>query len=139
LKFVLDTNVVLKALIRDSVVRGIILTSNHEFLIPEFLIEEVREHLDVVARKSGLSKKEANSVLGTLMARVSIVKTGRIMSKWDEASAVMEKIDRNDAAFVAAAMSEDCDGIWSDDRDLRRQMKVRVWTTKDVVGLSRRV
>jgi predicted nucleic acid-binding protein len=51
---------------------------------------------------------------------------------------VMEKIDRDDVAFVAAALSEDCDGIWSDERDLARQSKVRVWTTKEIVRLSRR-
>jgi hypothetical protein len=38
LKFVLDTNVVLKALIKDSMVRGILLGSTHEFLIPDRVI-----------------------------------------------------------------------------------------------------
>jgi hypothetical protein len=33
-------------------------------------------------------------------------------------------------------MSVSCDGIWSDDKHLKRQDKVRVWTTKEVVGLS---
>jgi predicted nucleic acid-binding protein len=56
LKFVLDTNIILKALIKDSVVRGIILRSSHEFLIPEYAIEETRRHLGTVAEKSGLSE-----------------------------------------------------------------------------------
>ena len=33
-------------------------------------------------------------------------------------------------------MSVTCDGIWSDDKHLRLQNKVKVWTTKDVAELS---
>jgi predicted nucleic acid-binding protein len=139
LRFVLDTNVILKALIKDSFVRGIILASSHEFFVPEHLIEETRRHLDLVARKSGLSKREIDSVLETtLLARVKVVAADKILSRWEEASSAMEKIDRDDVVFVAAAMGENCDGIWSGDRHLRRQKKVRVWTTKGVAGLSLR-
>lgn len=42
MKVVLDTNVILNALIKDSAVRGIILGSNNEFLVPEYAIEETR-------------------------------------------------------------------------------------------------
>jgi predicted nucleic acid-binding protein len=49
LKLVLDTNVILEALIKDSVVRGIVLRSSHEFLIPEYAIDETRKHLGTVA------------------------------------------------------------------------------------------
>ena len=41
----LDTNVILKALIRDSAVRHIIVGPRHEFLIPEEAIEETRKHM----------------------------------------------------------------------------------------------
>ncbi len=53
MRLVLDTNVILKALIKDSVVRGMLLRSGHELLIPEYAIEETKMHLDVVAAKSG--------------------------------------------------------------------------------------
>jgi predicted nucleic acid-binding protein len=137
LKFVLDTNVILKALIRDSVVRGIILGSNHEFLIPEYAIHETRKHLDVVAKKSGLSVVEINSVIDVLLTNVRVIPADEVLSKWKEAEEIMARVDEDDVPFVAASMSVNCDGIWSDDKHLRRQGKVKVWTTKDVVGLQR--
>lgn len=73
MKFVLDTNVFLKALVKKSVVRGIILGSNHEFLIPSYLIEEVGEHLGEVEKKSGLSKSEIKSVIDALLAKTRVV------------------------------------------------------------------
>jgi len=72
LKFVLDTNVILKALIKDSVVRGILLGSSHEFLIPEYAIDETRKHLDLVAKKSGLSRGEIISVMDALLTNIRV-------------------------------------------------------------------
>ncbi len=135
MKLVLDTNVILKALIKDSVVRGIIAGPKHEFMIPEYAIEETRKHMRLLEEKSGLSAAEIDSVLETLLTNVRTVPAGEIMSKWKEAEAIMAPIDRNDTAFLAAAMSVPCDGIWSDDRHLKRQKKVKVWRTKDVLGL----
>lgn len=136
MKLVLDTNVILKALIKDSAVRGVILSPKHEFLIPDHAIEETRKHLDVVEEKSGLSKKEINSVLDTLLTNIEVIPAAKILSKWKEAEDVMATIDQGDTPFVAAAMSTPCDGIWSDDKDLGRQKKVRVWTTKEVLKLG---
>jgi len=138
LKFVLDTNVILKALIRKSVVRGILLGSSHEFLIPEYAIDETRKHLDLVVRKSGLSKGEIDSVLDTLLTKIKVIPAEEVLSKWREAQEVMERVDENDVPFVAAALRAECDAIWSDDKHLRRQSKVKVWTTRDLSGLGNR-
>jgi predicted nucleic acid-binding protein len=137
LRLVVDTNVILKALIKDSVVRGIIIRSGHNFLLPEYAIEETREHLNEVAAKSGLSRRQIESVLELLLAKVEIVPAEKVASKWKEAEVIMTKIDRDDVPFVAAALGVRCDGIWSDDAHMRRQGKLRVWTTKEVAELSR--
>ena len=137
MRFVLDTNVILKALIKDSVVRGILLRSSHEFLVPEHAIDETRKHLGTVAEKSGLSESEINSVIDALLVSIKVVPAEKVVSKWKEAEHVMAEVDVGDVPFVAAAMSVSCDGIWSDDKHLRRQGKVRVWKTKEIVGLSR--
>jgi len=135
LKLVLDTNVLLKALIKDSVVRGIVVGPKHEFLIPEYAIEETRKHVRLIEKKSGLSALQIDSVLETLLTNVRTVPARDILSTWKEAEEIMAPIDRNDTAFLAAAMSVPCDGIWSDDRHLKRQKKVKVWGTKEVLEL----
>ena len=87
----------------------------------------------LIEEKSGLSESEINLVLETLLSNVEVIPAGVISSKWNEAVKVMSLIDKDDIAFVAAAMSLPCDGIWSDDEHLRRQTKVKVWRTRDVV------
>ena len=136
MRLVVDTNVILKALIKDSVVRGMLLRSSHEFLTPEHAIQETRKHLDIVAEKSGLAEEEIASVLGVLLSKVEVVPAGRMAPKLKEAERLIGRVDVGDVPFVAAALSVRCDGIWSDDRHLKRQAKVRVWTTKEVAGLG---
>lgn len=74
--------------------------------------------------------------MDALLTNVRVIPAGEILSKLKEAEEVMAPIDKGDTPFVAAAMSTPCDGIWSDDKDLGRQKKVRVWRTKDVIELG---
>ncbi len=45
MKIVVDTNVILRALIKNSKVRGILLSPRHRFYILEYALEETRKHL----------------------------------------------------------------------------------------------
>lgn len=51
----MDTNVLLKALIRSSKVRAILLSPDHQFYLPDYAVEEVERHLPVLMEKTGLS------------------------------------------------------------------------------------
>ena len=135
MKFVLDTNILLKALIKDSVVRGIIVGPKHEFLIPENAIEETRKHMRLIEEKSGLSEKEIDLVLESLLTNIRVIPVEDILTRWKEAEEIMTPIDRDDMPFLATAMSALCDGIWSDDRHLKGQKRVKVWRTKEVMEL----
>ena len=137
MRLVPDTDIILKALIKDSVVRDMLLRLGHDLFIREYAIEETRRHLDVVTAKSGLAEEETVSVLDTLLVKVKVAPAGKVASKLREAERVTSTIDAVDAPFVVAAMSDRCDGIWSDYKDLRRQKRVRVWTTREIAALSR--
>ena len=136
MKLVLDTNVVLKALIRNSRVRAILLSPRHQLYLPEYAIEEVRNHLDIIKKKSGLSEKEIELALDTLMTGIEVIQSKPVLTAWNEAEKIMAPIDFEDTPFVAAALSVSCDGIWSDDKHLRRQRRVKIWTTEEMIRLG---
>ena len=71
-----------------------LLDSSHEFFIPERAIDETREHLDVVAKKSGLSKNEIDSVFDTLLTNIKVIPADRVRSKWKEAEEAIARVDR---------------------------------------------
>ena len=135
MKLVLDTNILLKALIRNSKVRAVLLSPNHQLFVPEHAVEETRRHFGLIMKKTGLSEDEVELVLGILLTNLHVIPSKDIMANWKGAEEIMVDIDRSDTPFVAAALSLPCDGIWSDDLHLKRQKKVKVWNTKEVLGL----
>jgi len=48
LKLIVDTNIILKALIKNSKVRAILLSPNHQFYVPEYSLEEVERYLPLL-------------------------------------------------------------------------------------------
>jgi len=133
LRLVVDTNIILKAIIRDSRVRAILLSPNHEFYVPEYSVEEVEEHMSLLRERTRLSEEEIRSALRILLTNIQVIPARSILTKWSEAEEIMRLIDRNDIPFVAASLSTACDGIWSDDKDLKRQRRVRIWSTSEMM------
>ena len=133
MKLVVDTNVLLKALIKDSKVRVILLSPNDQFAVPEYALEEVERHLPLIKEKSGLSEGEIKLALSILLTNLQVVTKDDVLAKWREAEEIMGSIDKDDVPFIATSLSIACDGIWSDDKHLKRQKKVKIWTTDDIV------
>ena len=109
MKFVLDTNILLKALIRNSKVRAALLSPNHQLFVPEYAVEETRRHFGLIVKKTGLSEEEVKLVLGVLLTNLHVILSRDIMANWKAAEGIMVDIDRSDIPFVAAALSLPCD------------------------------
>lgn len=132
----MDTNILFKALIRRSKVRAILLNPNHQFYIPEYAREEVVKHLPLLIEKTGLTEEEIKLALNILLTNIQVVSSENILAKWGEAEEVIGAIDKDDVPFIAASLSIPCDGIWSDDKDLKRQKRVKVWSTGEIMRLN---
>lgn len=136
MKLIVDTNILFKALIKSSKVRAILLSPNHQFYIPEYALEEVEKHLPLLIAKTGLSEEEVKLALSILLTNIRVVPSEYVSAKWDEADQTIGSIDKGDVPFVAASLSMTCDGIWSDDKDLKRQRRVKVWSTGEMIRLG---
>ena len=133
MKLIVDTNILLKALIKDSKVRAILLNPSYQFAVPEYALEEVERHIPLIVEKSSLSEREIKLALSILLTNMRVIPKEDVLAKWSEAEEIMGSIDKNDAPFIAASLSMSCDGIWSDDKHLKRQNRVKVWTTDDIL------
>lgn len=70
-----------------------------------------------------------------LLTNIQIIPSEEVLKKWGESEEIMETIDKDDIPFIAASLTTPCDGIWSDDKDLKRQRRVKVWNTKEIMLL----
>jgi len=103
LKLVVDTNIVLKTLIRNSRVRVALLNPEHRSYVPEFAFGEIGRHMDMMVDKSGLSEDEVKIVLTTLSTNMRVLSAEETRKGWIRAEAIIGNIDHTDTAFVAAA------------------------------------
>lgn len=132
---IVDVNIILSALIKDSTTREIIIKSGQDFYFPEPSIHTIRKHRDLILEKSGLSQIELLTMLNTLFRFIQIVPTEEILQNWDEAKKIMEHIDPEDVTFIAAALGKEDAVIWSDDKHFDRQNRVVNLKTSDIVRL----
>lgn len=129
---IVDSNILISALIKDSKTREIIVKADQRFLIPEMVIEEVRKYKDLIIEKSGMSDEEYNQLFEKLLNYIELIPTELIEKNLEEALAIMRNIDKKDAAFIAAALSYPDSKIWSDDEHFERQTRIQVFKTKDI-------
>lgn len=67
MKLVVDANVLVSALIKDSAARKVLLNPANEFYVPEYIIQETYAYVDVISKKNGLSRDENLRVLEILL------------------------------------------------------------------------
>ena len=133
MRIILDTNILVAALIRNSITRKILLHPELEFLVSEFIFEEVEKHHEEICHKSGLDANSFMLLLDLLKERFVFVPDEEIKHKPD-AKKIMEHIDVKDSIFIALALSTDNEGIWSEDKHFEKQKTVRIWKTQELAS-----
>ena len=136
---IVDVNVFLSALIKDSTTRELILTTEQEFCFPEKSLQKIRKYRNYIQQKSGLSELDFLKLFHALLKFIRIIPDEELLDKWDEAKQIMEHIDPEDVTFIAAALSQEDAVIWSDHRHFEKQDNVIILKTKDMVSLFKNV
>ncbi|MBI4141414.1 hypothetical protein HY484_00645 [Candidatus Woesearchaeota archaeon] len=132
MRLVVDTGVLIAALIKDSLTIYLITHFEGELLTISFSDKEIKKYKEYILEKSQTTEAEFNAILKNLMNKLVILDDSIISIKIDEAIKTMENIDIKDAPFVAAALTTKSE-IWSDDEHFQKQNKIKAWKTKDLV------
>lgn len=135
MKIVVDVNILLSTLIRNSATRKILLTSGFEFYFPETSLQKIIKYKNYILHKSEMKENEYNIVLSTLFKHIELIPDKEIKKSWDKAKEIMELVDEEDVIFIAAALNIKDSVIWSDDKDFEKQKAVKVIKTKDIIEL----
>lgn len=133
MRLVVNTNRVIASLIRDSTSRRIIFHLKAELIAIPLLKEEVLKHKSIILEKAGLSETTFDLILQRLYEKMVYLNEEILKEYREGAIKIMDKINPDDTQFIAAALATNSD-IWSDDQHFKKQQKVKVWTTKELVG-----
>ncbi len=133
MKLIIDTNILISAIIKNSVTRKILLSPYFEFCVPEFTFIELDRHFELLKNKTGLSETNLKSVIKIITENIDVIPKSKFQTHTSIAFDEMKNIDEFDTPFLALALSFNNDGIWSDDKHFKKQKLVQVWTTRDML------
>jgi predicted nucleic acid-binding protein len=133
MKLVIDTNRIIAAFIKKGKTREILFDKRFEFITPSYAMSEVFRHKKEMMRKAGINEDEFVLLLDLIFGRIRIISSEKYRDKMGEAEGLIS--DKDDVSFLALAIIEEVDGIWSDDKHFLKQERVRVFTTRGIVGL----
>lgn len=134
MQIVVNSNILISALIKDSVRRHILVNSSWEFYYPADSLQELNKYKKLILDKSGLKEEEYNVLFNGILKRINLVSYELIKDGIDKAKREISKRDPKDAIFLATAISLKFI-LWSDDKDFDNQNLVRVLKTKDIKNL----
>ncbi|MFH1107105.1 MAG: PIN domain-containing protein [Candidatus Micrarchaeota archaeon] len=136
MRIVVDANIFVSALLKDSVTRRLLKHPFLEFYTVDFVRTEFDEHLNEFCERSGLSKPELTTLINGLMKGVRIVATSEFKHQINAASKLIDDVD--DVPYLALALALGKDAvIWSNDTAFGKQKAVKVFTTKGMLEAAR--
>jgi len=136
LKIVIDSNILFSALIKDSITRRIILDYENQFLFPSYIFGEMEIHKTELLTKSKMKEKDFEELLSLLIRKVIIIPNELLLHYKKEAYQIIKDIDPDDVIFIASALAFTDSVIWSDDKKLKQQSKIRIINTNEMYSLT---
>ncbi len=134
MKLVIDANVLFASFIKNNLTRAIMLKKPFSFYSPDYLVDEFFEHLEELADKTMISPRTLKGKVKELLrlSDIKLVEKRDFEDFLDNASKIIP--DSDDVAYVALALKLNC-AIWSNDKRLKEQNKVKVYSTEDLIDI----
>jgi predicted nucleic acid-binding protein len=127
---VVDANILFAALIKDGATVEILLDKDSRFFIPELLLEEFAEHRKEILAKTKRGETEFDELLGYFHSILVIVPKEEFAHLIGDAASFSP--DADDVQYLALALLLGIP-VWSNDKRLKRQSKVEILSTEDII------
>ncbi len=128
---VIDANELFSLLIKGSKSsKEIFLSKSIEFIAPEFLLEEFTNNQEEVLSKTHRTEEEFSELLSIFKDRVKLISEQEIASFIPEACELLPEHTK-DKEYLALALKFKCI-IWSEEKLLKKQVKIKVLNTKEL-------
>jgi len=127
---VVDANILFAIMIKEGITERMLLSDNLHLYAPEYLFVELKKHeKDILL----ISKRKSLDFLGLielLERRIELIPISEFKQFLKEADSLLE--DKDDAAYLAVCLAKRMP-LWSNDNGFKKQNKVAVYTTQDLI------
>ena len=140
MKLVVDSNVLFTFFWKDSVFKNFVDTPVQLFS-PEYALEEINKYSLELMKKTSLSKERFKKLKQELALKVEFISLEEYSPLFHKALTIVSKSPKNeyeefvkDIDFFALALMLSYP-IWSNDKLLKKQSKVIIFNTKEIIEL----
>ncbi|MEK6873213.1 MAG: PIN domain-containing protein [Nanoarchaeota archaeon] len=129
-------NVIISALIKEDKTRGLLIDCPFTLYCPETLISSIRKYEEIIIKKSMLSKEEFEILFSLITEKISVVEKDKYVLNMEKAEEIIGSFDKDDAPYIALALSLTNDGVWSDDFHFKKQNLIKIFTTTEIINYT---
>lgn len=133
MELVVDANILLASFLKAAVTRELLLDSRLTLYAPEHLLSETSRHLTRSAslrRRIKLSNEELQTLFRLLTMNIRTVQ--KQSYKHFLSKALTLASHKEDAPYLAVALLQNIP-IWSNDKGMKNQDEVKVYTTTEIL------
>ena len=133
MRFVIDTNNIISAIIREGISRDILFFPFFKFYTPTFALKEIDKHLSLIQKKSNLDENDFNELISLIKSRITFIPAKILTDFSTLAEEIMYSIDPHDVPIIACALAVPNEGIWTEDKHFEKQDKARMWKSIELL------
>ncbi|MDO8538215.1 MAG: PIN domain-containing protein [archaeon] len=130
MKVTVDANILFACLITDGVTRRIWFNPEISLFAPRFILNEFLKYKQEIVKKFKGTEKEFDQLLEKALLQVKLVSDEDLKPFIPAVKTLIA--DEKDWLYLACALKEDTI-IWSNDNDLKKQSRIKVKTTQELI------
>ena len=130
MRVTIDANILVAALIKNGGSRRIVTNTELTLFAPSFLFVEIMKYKREILRKSKGSEEDFNYLFAILLKNIKIVNEKELMPFVPAAKTLIS--DVKDILYFACALYKDT-FIWSNDKEFKKQNRIRIFTTEELI------
>ena len=99
MKIVIDTNILISALIKDSLTRELLVNKRFKLMIPAYRLGELEKYKSEICNRANITNQDFYNLLGIIIRNVKIIPLPLYKDYSKESENIMKNIDIKDAPF----------------------------------------
>lgn len=128
----MDANILFSILVKDGFNAFIASNPQINLLVPDFIFQEFEEHKEEITSKTKRTTENFKDILDNLLNNIKVIPSEFYIEKSEEADIISP--DKDDVMYFALALKLNC-AIWSNDKKLKEQNKIKVYSTEDLMQI----
>jgi len=129
---VVDANIIFAALIKDNFSYHFLFHDKFRLFAPKYIFTEFEKHKEEIVNKTKRTTEDFFRLIEILKRRIVLISLEELTEFVEEAEKITP--DPDDMAYFALALRLNC-AIWSNDKKLKEQRKIKIYQTHELAKL----